>query len=342
MASMRGDGPPSRRARGRIAAAAAGAVLGTVIAAYAAFSSHSAKPAPPVKAATPAATHSAQQTLPSTADSYLGVYEFDSPGSYTQVQQFAQTAGRMPNLVLYYNDWGQPFQTSFASSALANGATVIVDLDPETATSSIQLSSIADGSYDSYLDSFARSVMSFGHPVVINFGHEMNGNWYPWGWSHQSPAEFVAAWRHVVTVFRDVGADNVTWLWTFSDIQPEPTEGPLRDYWPGSSYVNWVGIDSYYYFKSDTFDSVFAKSIAAAHKLTGKPVLIAETAIGPIAGQAQKIQGLLAGVQQSGVLGLVWFDEAQNNGVYHQNWRLEGNAPASAAFRAGVAKYLQP
>jgi beta-mannanase len=23
--------------------------------------------------------------------------------------------------------------------------------------------------------------------------------------------------------------------------------GPLRDYWPGAAYVNWIGIDGYYY-----------------------------------------------------------------------------------------------
>ena len=47
----------------------------------------------------------------------------------------------------------------------------------------------------------------------------MNGTWYSWGYQHTSPAAFVAAWRHIVTVFRAVGAWNVTWLWTVNVIQ---------------------------------------------------------------------------------------------------------------------------
>ena len=47
----------------------------------------------------------------------------------------------------------------------------------------------------------------------------MNGTWYSWGYRHTSPAVFVAAWRHIVTVFRAAGARNVTWLWTINIIQ---------------------------------------------------------------------------------------------------------------------------
>ena len=73
---------------------------------------------------------------------------------------------------------------------------------------------IAAGVYDGYLRSYADSVRDFGHPVIIGFGHEMNAPWYSWGYGHVPPATFVAAWRHVVTLFRGQGADNVTWLWT--------------------------------------------------------------------------------------------------------------------------------
>jgi mannan endo-1,4-beta-mannosidase len=49
---------------------------------------------------------------------------------------------------------------------------------------------------------------------IIGFAPEMNGNWYKWGDQNTSPATWVAAWRHVVDVFRANGADNVSWLWT--------------------------------------------------------------------------------------------------------------------------------
>jgi hypothetical protein len=70
-------------------------------------------------------------------------------------------------------------------------------------------------------------------------------------------------------------------------------------------------------------------------------MLIGETAIGQVAGQAANIPGLFAGVSSAGLLGFVWFDVAQDDGIYHQDWRLEGNPDAIAAFRAAAAAYLK-
>ena len=62
---------------------------------------------------------------------------------------------------------------------------------------------------------------AYRRPVILSFGHEMNGYWYTWGNTHTSPADFVDAWRHIVTLFRAEGAENVTWLWTINAIQNE-------------------------------------------------------------------------------------------------------------------------
>jgi hypothetical protein len=272
--------------------------------------------------------------LPSTPGTYLGVYEPGSQKSYAPIDTYAVAIGHQPNLVLYYNAWGGGFPSSLAAMAREHGATLVVDLDPDRAS----LRSIAHGKQDGYLHSFAEAVLDFGHPVVISFGHEMNGNWYPWGWTHASPEEFVQAWRHVVTVFRDAGADNVTWLWTVNDV--EAGGPPIRDWWPGSSYVTWVGIDGYFYEPADTFRSVYAPTIAAIRGLTAKPVLISETAVGQVAGQAAKIPSLFAGARRYHLLGLLWFDVAQDGSLVEQNWRLEGHPAAIAAFRRAVKRFL--
>ena len=70
---------------------------------------------------------------------------------------------------------------------------------------------------------------------------------------------------------------------------------------------------------------------------TSKPVLLSETAVGPRAGQFLKITNLFEGMQQYGTLGLVWFDKDQDHGINQQDWRIEGNTTAQAAFRAGVS-----
>jgi mannan endo-1,4-beta-mannosidase len=272
----------------------------------------------------------ARATLPPSPDSYLGVFEDGSPPGYQPIAEFAQAAGRQPNLVGYYSGWAEPFQTSYAQMIRKHGVIPFVQIDPTFAS----VSAIAAGDYDIYLRTYADAVRDFGHPVVIGFGHEMNAPWYSWG-NGQTPAStFVAAWQHIVTLFRAQGAENVTWLWTLQ--ADEPGTGPVESWWPGASYVNWVGIDGYYYRPSDTFTSVFGKTIDQVRKFTDKPVLLSETAVGPDAGQALKIPDLFAGMHRYNTLGLVWFDKDQTGGILHQDWRIEGNQQAEFAFKLGV------
>jgi mannan endo-1,4-beta-mannosidase len=276
----------------------------------------------------PAVAHA---SLPTRMASYLGVYTHGPPQSYQPVADFARAAGRQPNLVGYYSGWPERFATGFAQTVRGHGGVTILQMDP----TNIAVAAIAAGGYDPYLRSYADSVRDFGHPVVIGFGHEMNATWYSWGYGHVPPRVFVDAWRHIVTVFRGQGADNVTWLWTLQ--ADEPGTGPIASWWPGARYVTWVGIDGYYYRPSETFASVFGQTIAAVRKLTGKPVLLSETAVGPQAGQSAKIPGLFAGVREYQTLGLVWFDIAQHAGLYHQDWRIDGSPTAEAAFRLGAS-----
>jgi hypothetical protein len=294
--------------------------IAIAVAAVAFAISRVVSPAP--RSATPPRT-----TLPTRLASYLGVYETGTPRTYQPVAAFVKATGRQPNLVGYYSGWSEHFATSFATTVHRHGAVTIVQIDPADAA----IPGIAAGQYDRYLRSYADSVRDFGYPVVIGFGHEMNATWYSWGYRHVRPPVFAAAWRHLVTLFRDAGAGNVTWLWTLQ--ADEPGTGQIASWWPGSAYVTWVGIDGYYYRRSDTFTSVFGKTIAQVRGITRKPLLLSETAVGPMAGQPAKIANLFEGMRLYQTIGLVWFDIAQHQGVYHQNWHIEDSQPAVATFR---------
>jgi mannan endo-1,4-beta-mannosidase len=309
------------------AALIAGGVAGCVNPAYSGLST-------PKGGAGPVGFRPAHASLPATPGSYLGVFERDIPHSYRQVSQFSRALGSQPNLVLDFTYWNEPFVATFARQAAAHGATVVIDMDPTGPS----VSAIAAGKEDSYLETYANAVRAFGGPVVISFGHEMNGDWYSWGWTHTRPAVFVKAWRRIVTVFRQAGADNVTWLWTVNVIS---AGGPaIRDWWPGNSYVTWAGIDGYLSERYLNFGNTFAPTIAAIRKITARPILIGETAVGQLTGQAAGIPGLFAGVAQAHLLGLIWFDEAQSGGALAQDWRLEGHPAAEAAFHRAVTQYL--
>jgi mannan endo-1,4-beta-mannosidase len=273
--------------------------------------------------------------LPATPDSYLGVFATGAPDSYAGVASFASATGTKPDVVAYYSGWFEPFKVGFATTAADDGAVPLVQMDP----TGVSVTGIASGRYDAYLYSYAETVRAYHHPVILSFGHEMNGDWYSWGYRHTSPAVFVAAWRHIVKLFRVLGARNVTWLWTvnvISDTQSGSIPRPAQ-WWPGNSYVTWVGIDGYYLKSSWKFAPLFGPTIAAVRALTRAPILVAETAAVPAAGEPAKIADLFAGIRLYGLLGFVWF----NSTTKTQDFRVSSSA-ATAAFRQGTSAYTRP
>jgi hypothetical protein len=317
--------PMVRRRRARLAAVAAAlSALTALILVFMTLSAGSTRhPAHPPH-------RSGLTSLPATPGSYLGVYAEQAPLSYAGVTAFTTATGVRPRLVVYYSGWWEHFQTNFATTAAKHGAVPLVQIDP----TNIKLAAIASGKYDSYLISYAAAVGRYREPVILSFGHEMNGIWFSWGYRHTNPAVFVAAWRHIVTLFRAVGTPNVTWLWTVNIIKTR--NGQIQSpaaWWPGNSFVNWVGIDGYYLKPSWKFAPMFGPTIAAVRELTSAPILISETSAAPIANQQKKIPDLFAGIRTYGLLGFVWF-----NAVASYDYRINGSA-AIAAFRQGAKAY---
>jgi hypothetical protein len=239
---------------------------------------------------------------------------------------------------MYYSGWYVPFPTGFAKTVANHGAVPLVQMDPD----GINVAHIASGRYDGYLSYYAEAIRAYSHPVILSFGHEMNGNWSDWGYRHTSPAAFVAAWRHIVNLFRALGARNVTWLWTvniINDSRSGKVDSNLRQWWPGRSYVTWVGIDGYYLKPNWQFAPLFGPTIGAVRALTtAAPILIAETGAVPTADQPAKIDDLFAGVRSYGLLGFVWFNSTNTIG---QSFGL-GSPAAVAAFKKGASTYHRP
>jgi mannan endo-1,4-beta-mannosidase len=277
-------------------------------------------------------------TLPIRAASYLGAFAKGVPESFTPMKSFASATGAHPNVALYYSSWYEKFKSVFAMQAKKNSAVPFIQIDPV----GVKFAAIVGGVYDKYLETFATDVAGYGartgQGVIIGFGHEMNGSWFPWGNGHVAPSLFIAAWRHIVNVFRQQGADDVTWLWTVNIIDMRNKIPSPAAWWPGSSYVTWIGIDGYYLKPSWNFSSLFGPTIKAVHALSTVPIpiLISETGASPAVGQPAKIDNLFAGVHRYGLLGFVWFD-----GKGTQDWRLRSPA-AFAAFRRGAKTFNEP
>ena len=271
--------------------------------------------------------------LPARPLSYLGAYAKGVPGSYAPIETFAARTKVQPNIALYYSGWREPFKMGFAKQVVRHHAVPLIQIEP----GATHLAEIVKGAYDTYLTAYAKAVARFGretgHGVIIGFAHEPNGPWYPWGNGHVSPATWIAAWRHVVSLFNLVGARNVTWLWTINVIDTGHGIAAPGPWWPGAKYVTWVGIDGYYYKPNWSFAPLFGPAIRAVRQLTFDPVLISETGASDAAGKAAKITDLFAGVRAYDLLGLVWFDV---NRV--RDWQID-TASSAAAFLTGASTF---
>ncbi len=157
-----------------------------------------------------------------------------TPAQYTQLKSDGMQLGIQASWL----SW----ETSSPDATLAGtpaGAEPMLNWDP----TGISIAEIAAGGYDRYLESWARDIAAYRRPVLIRFAQEMNGSWY--SWSDDGPGAYVAAWRHIVTVFRRDGASNARFIWSPDGLIGEPASrwrrGVLRWY-PGAGFVSYVGV----------------------------------------------------------------------------------------------------
>jgi beta-mannanase len=218
-----------------------------------------------------------------------------------------------PQVVNYYSMWEQPFMASFAQAAWADGVTTFIEIEPWHCGTCAEgktprMPSIAAGAYDQYLREFGQAIRAFGHPVMITFGHEMNGPWYPWGdggSERATPAQWVAAWDHVVTVVRGQAPGLTSWVWAPS---VEPATRSAAPFWPGDQYVDSVGIDGYLRTDAETYQSVFGATVARFRRMTSRPIWIAETGLYINATTGIRLAAYITAVKAAGLAGLLYFD----------------------------------
>jgi hypothetical protein len=216
----------------------------------------------------------------------------------------------------------------------------MIDLYPPT---TVTLASIAAGSQDAALTADAEALHTWNHVFIFRLFPEMNGSWesYAPGTNGNTSAQFIAAWRHVYNLFQQVGATKVIFVWN-PDKELSVQYAPLSAMWPGSGYVNWVGIDVF--DREDTAHGTFPNPVTAIQKTANdikqfstKPLMIAETGTVTSPVKATWIKELFTGTAAVGVKAVVYFNEFRSPSVGGVNWRLDSSAASLAATKATLA-----
>lgn len=292
---------------------------------------------------------------------FWGVALSGSPITAERLARVTRETGIRPQLVVFYVQWpaaldvvpGFPQQSLEAIWKV--GAIPCISWEPMNYQGNketmIPYEEILQGRYDSYLKTFARAVRRWQKPLIIRFAHEMNLERYHWGTTQEafgarSPEIYRHMFRYLVTLFRQLGADNV--LWAFcpnAESVPNPAYhagskwNEATNYYPGDDFVDLVGMDGYNWGTTQTRDKngwnshwqSFAEIFSHLHKTLrsvapNKPLLVFETASVAEAGnRAVWVREALATLERWQVQGMVWFQADKE-----VDWRLDSTADREA------------
>jgi hypothetical protein len=299
--------------------------------------------------------------LISPAKKYYGMFVSQAPASMAPINKVTQETGKQPNMSLFYRAWDSAAAAGTSNipvGGIANACnagmlpmltweswdTNVTQSDGAPAWSQPDFSpaTIANGTYDAYIRSSAQQIKNLDCPIALRLDQEQNGYWYPWGITTQgmnnSAADYAAMWRHIWTIFNQVGVQNVLWVWS-PDIQSHKHTGlpDLSASYPGNRYVDWIGIDGYLYNNPhETFYEKFQPTFDQLRTFVAhKPWIVAECGVGTGARKPQQIKNVLSAVaRRKRLIGMNYFDT--NKATDHSNWTFDETQSSLDAFKNAI------
>ncbi len=200
----------------------------------------------------------------------FGAWVPGAPWDLAPLSTIERQIGQPLGIVMWYQGWGAgnaPLDVALLDRVSARNALPMITWEPWDYTKGVdqpeyRLKRIASGAFDTYIRGWADGLRDWGKPMVLRFAHEMNHDKYPGAsGQRQSPADFVAAWQHVRSIFAAAGADNVAFHWCpnadwgdlarcrFQDV-PRRQHCRLRgvDGYNGGTDLDWGGWQTFWRF----------------------------------------------------------------------------------------------
>ena len=259
---------------------------------------------------------------------YFGAF-LDDTLSPAGVSRFNSLIGGNLDMVLQFHAFGKGFDfpSETVSVLRQKGIASLIKLEPWSwkgkSDNSFSLERLIAGKFDTGLAKFAAGLAAQKTPILLTFGHEMNGDWYPWA-GH--PELYKEAYIHVWETFERTGANKyATWLWN-----PNAGTDPSA-YYPGDSYVDGIGLDGYSTdWTGNPADAraLFGQDIGLMRQLyPEKPLWILETGYdklngGSAAGEAQFLKSLFELAVQDDLAGVFYFNTTKTETGCRRKWSI--------------------
>lgn len=231
--------------------------------------------------------------------------------SAAKIREFENTAQKKMVWAYFANDWLDgiiEYPAKNVEECIQAGVIPYIRLMPwsEAQTQAtkkdpyLSMEQLIQGDHDMALKIYAQKVKAAGVHFMLEFGPEVNGDWFPWNgkWNGagtkdnygdpawpDGPEKFRDAFRHIVDIFRAEGAKNITWVLHLDTAwSPNSSWNEAKYYYPGDEYVDWIGL-SVFGAQLPSHDWLtflpklknFEKQLEAM--TTTKPILISEFAV---------------------------------------------------------------
>jgi beta-mannanase len=192
-------------------------------------------------------------------------------------------------------------------------------------------SDITGGHFDHEIEMICTEVGKFRGPALIRWGHEMERSSSRYPWAGGDPAGYKRAFRYFVKQCRSY-APQAGFVWS------PIGESNLAAYYPGSAYVDVVGVSLYGFQRMEKFRyghaRDFVESFGERYQRVahfGKPVIIAE--LGVTGDQeyrsnwfANMFQTIAGGTAFPELRGIVYFNDGEPCHCYgffgDPDWRI--------------------
>ncbi|CAN5790832.1 hypothetical protein BH23CHL8_BH23CHL8_09950 [soil metagenome] len=303
----------------------------------------------------------------------LGVsIEHHSRERQTYLDFASDVGGNKPRLWTLWSTWGSRggetdclqgkgtcyFPRAAADWVAAEGATPFIFWEPFKAFDSCEYAThkwIAAGRYDGYIRTWAKEAKQYGKRVLVRYAHEINAAFFPWTTRHplcgNTVKDFKQGWKHVVGIFRKVGATNVRFVWTVAK-KTCATKGcnPYKAFYPGDKWVDFAGFSSFNWGAQKNNWVSMENGVSGIMKkfkdFTRKPIIIAELATNTYTGSsappgASKPQWIREGYptvyKKHPQIKAIIYLNVDLSGIGHPDWSLNTPGTQSHAAYAEIA-----
>lgn len=308
---------------------------------------------------------------------YLGAYldggDAEDNVSREALDRYEKRVGKKQAIIAFSSFWGeQSFPRDQVGIVAAYGAVPLIYWSPwdrpyeqDRGPDRFNLEAIQSGRWDEYIDRWADEAKAWGKPLLVSWGLEMNGTWFPWsgvfyggdqklknGKGYRAPELFKECYRRVVARVRARGAVNVSWVFHANDYStPWEDWNLISAYYPGGDVVDWLGMSVYgqqfpkakWVSFHDCMDEAYAD---LARLDPNKPMLLAEIGVGEFPDSGSKPDWIRDALRDLPLIfprikgAVFWNERWENPEGSYSNLRMWSSPESLKAFQEGVRNPL--